>query len=89
MFPVWPRERPASFGRLRAPGAFLVSARIEDGMIGPVDILSERGRPCRLVNPWPGRSVTLSRAGRGDQVLSGELLEWATVVGEHTRLSPR
>jgi len=89
VFPVWPRDRPASFGRLRAPGAFLVSARIQDGVIGPVDIQSERGRVCRLVNPWPGRSVTLSQAGRGDQVLSGELLEWSTVVGEHTGLRSR
>jgi hypothetical protein len=86
VFPVWPRNQPASFGRLRAPGAFLVSGEIRNGEIGPVEIESERGRTCRLVNPWPGRSVVLRRSVGGEERLSGELLEWSTLAGEHDTL---
>ena len=89
VFPVWPRDQAASFGRLRAPGAFLVSGEIRDGEIGPVEIESERGRTCRLVNPWPGRSVLLRRSAGGEQRLSGELLEWSTRAGEHDTLTPQ
>ena len=89
VFPVWPRERPASFGRLRAPGAFLISGEIREGEIRPVEIESERGRTCRLVNPWPGRPVVLKTAGGGEQRLSGDLLEWPTRAGERYTLEPR
>jgi alpha-L-fucosidase 2 len=86
VFPVWPRDRAASFGRLRTPGAFLVSAELRDGQVGSVVVESERGRRCRLVNPWPGRKVVLRRAGQADELLAGERLEWATKAGERAEL---
>lgn len=82
VFPVWPRDRAASFGRLRTSGAFLVSAELRDGEVARVVVESERGRRCRMVNPWPGRRVILRRAGRADEVLAGERIEWETKVGE-------
>jgi len=86
LFPVWPRDRAASFVRLRTPGAFLVSAELREGQVGSVVVESERGRRCRLVNPWPGRKVVLKREGQADVELGGERLEWATKAGERAEL---
>ena len=82
VFPVWPRDRAASFGRLRTPGAFLVSSELRNGEVVRVVVESELGRKCRMVNPWPGRRVTLRRPGQADTVLSGGRIEWKTYVGE-------
>ena len=56
LFPAWERGvSAASFKTLRARGAFLVTAAInEDGrVLSGVEIHSEAGVPCRLVAPWP------------------------------------
>ena len=55
LFPVWPTERPARFETLRAAGAFLVSAELRGGEVGPVMIESEKGRDCTVQNPWPDK----------------------------------
>jgi hypothetical protein len=62
LFPNWDMKIDAAFHQLRTDGAFLVSARLKDGLIGEVTIKSEKGVPCRLQNPWLGRKV---------QVMSG------------------
>ncbi|WP_314591857.1 glycosyl hydrolase family 95 catalytic domain-containing protein [Paenibacillus terrigena] len=60
LFPVWPRERDASFINLRAVGAFVVSSELSDEMITNVDINSEVGRTCRVLNPWPNEEICIS-----------------------------
>jgi len=57
LFPVWPKEVPARFDRLRAVGGFLVSSELVNGRVQTVSIESERGLDCSLFNPWPGRHV--------------------------------
>jgi hypothetical protein len=52
LFPVWPSGKDASFARLRAKGAFLVSATHIKGKIGQVEIFSEAGLPVTLEIPW-------------------------------------
>ncbi|MDX2082018.1 MAG: hypothetical protein SFU53_14630 [Terrimicrobiaceae bacterium] len=52
LFPVWPAERDASFRRLRAKGAFLVSARLRAGVVDFVEVESERGGTLRILSPW-------------------------------------
>ena len=89
VFPVWPRDRPARFGRLRAPGAFLVSSELREGEVKTLTLESEAGRECALRNPWPGREVGLTRDGRVAENLQGELLRFSTRVGERLSLSPR
>lgn len=64
-FPVWPAEQAARFGRLRARGAFLVSAALRDGAVEKIKIESEQGRDCAILNPWPGRNVTVSETVDG------------------------
>ena len=74
IFPVWPKDQDATFERIRVEGAFLVSAQIKGGVIGPVTIISEQGRPLVLQNPWKDKAVKItSKAGesttqRGDKL---------------------
>lgn len=52
LFPNWPRSRSASFHNLRAAGGFLVSAEIKAGHVIRIEVLSERGNPLEILNPW-------------------------------------
>lgn len=87
VFPVWPRDRPARFGRLRTHGAFLVSSELSQGDVVSVTLESERGRTALVLNPWPGRSVRVVR-DRGSEVLTGDRLTLSTRAGEVIRLEP-
>jgi hypothetical protein len=59
LFPCW--DRPdAKFTNIRAAGAFLVSAEKKNGVCQPFTILSEKGRTCGVLNPWPGRTLTVN-----------------------------
>lgn len=82
LFPVWPKDRPARFGRLRTAGAFLVSGELRDGLVQPVLVESEKGRECVLQNPWPGQTALLHRNGRAAEKLAGQLLRFRTGAGE-------
>ena len=53
-----------------------------------VRIVSEKGRPCVLANPWPSRSVTLTRDGSAAETLAGDRLCFATRPGERMALTP-
>ncbi|MDR2763481.1 MAG: hypothetical protein LBB90_00440 [Tannerella sp.] len=71
LFPAWPRNKDASFHQIRVEGAFLVSAELKNGEIGPVTIFSEQGRELHLLNPWKGRKVKVKSQGV-EQVYEGE-----------------
>ncbi|MFI6299248.1 discoidin domain-containing protein [Nonomuraea sp. NPDC050790] len=58
VFPVWPTTRDGSFTRLRAKGAFLVSASRKAGRpVGPIEVTSEKGGPVTFASPWGQRRV--------------------------------
>lgn len=61
LFPNWPADMPASFKRLRAKGAFVVSSAWKDGKVDNIDVTSERGNPLVVSNPWPGHSPSVTR----------------------------
>ncbi len=82
LFPCWPREMDARFGTLRAVGAFLVSAELKGGVVSDVTLLSEKGRDCALVNPWPDKHVQLVRNGKEAETLSGDRFTVKTSVDE-------
>jgi hypothetical protein len=88
LFPVWPRAMDARFGQIRAVGAFLVSAELKSGVVGPVNILSEQGRNCTVANPWPGKRVVLHRDGRQAETIEGERFTFKTARGETIELRP-
>jgi hypothetical protein len=88
LFPVWPRERDARFGRLRLPGAFLVSSSLQKGQVTSLTLESEKGRTCVVLNPWPGKTVSCERNGLPGEPVSGTLLRLKTTAGERIDLAP-
>ena len=59
VFPVWPREKDASFHQIRVEGAFLVSAELKNKEVTSLTIVSEQGRPLTLLNPWKQKKVRM------------------------------
>lgn len=82
IFPVWPLAKDARFGNLRVDGAFLVSAERNNGILMQVRIVSEKGKKCRLVNPWPGKGVLIESSFSGTKKLEGGILLFDTQPGE-------
>jgi len=62
VFPNW-TGKDAKFRDLRAKGAFLVSAEMQGGKVGPVTVKSLKGGTFRLVNPWPAKAFANCRYG--------------------------
>ncbi|MHC4168704.1 MAG: hypothetical protein ACYSWQ_17265, partial [Planctomycetota bacterium] len=67
---------------LRARGAFVVSSAQQNGEVPFVEIRSEAGSACRLINPWRGMHVTVYRDGTKAETLIGNLLTFQTLKGE-------
>ena len=88
LFPVWPKDKSAEFHQLRAHGAFLVSSKLNNGKISNVNIMSEQGRLCSVLNPWSEKQVRLNRARGKDEILVGKILEIYTSKEEILKLSP-
>ncbi len=88
LFPVWPKDKDARFQNLRAWGAFLVSSELKGGEVKFVKILSEKGRDCTLVNPWPAKAVDVYRDGKKVETAKGERFTLKTEAGATVLLSP-
>ncbi len=88
VFPVWPAGKDARFGRLRACGAFLVSSELRGGEVDRVVIESEKGRPCTVQNPWPGRAAAVCRDGHESEAAQGDTFTLETSEGESITLAP-
>lgn len=52
LFPNWPKELDAEFRTLRAVGAFLVSARLRNGVVEWIEVFAEAGGRIRILLPW-------------------------------------
>lgn len=72
LFPSWPENTNGKFGDLRAKGAFLVSSSLRDNEVEYVRIVSEKGRPVVVTNPWPGESVQVYRGDDSEVIPSVE-----------------
>ncbi len=88
VFPVWPKEKEASFKNLRTHGAFLVSSACKQGTVTQVEIESEQGRPCRVENPWGNGTCKLVRADGKEETLAGKVLDIDLKKGEKVQLCP-
>jgi hypothetical protein len=88
LFPDWPADRDAEFGNLNACGGFLVSSAIEKGRVRYVRIKSTAGEVCRIENPWPGVTVTVSTNHAAARTLGGKVLEFPTSAGDDVMLQP-
>lgn len=51
-FPVWDQKKDAAFYQLRGYGAFVVSAELKNGVVGDIQLISEKGRSCAILCPW-------------------------------------
>lgn len=60
IFPVWPRDKDASFYRLRAYGAFLVSAMLEQNYVKVIRVESEKGMELTIALPWEHTSMKIN-----------------------------
>ena len=87
-FPDWPKHQNARFGSLRRAAHFLVWADLKDGVTSGVRIVSEKGRDCSIVNPWPGQVVRISRNGKSAESVSGDHFALKTAVDETVELEP-
>lgn len=87
VFPVWPKGKDASFHSLRTNGAFLVSSELKDGQVLYVDILSEKGKDCTLINPWSDHEIQVISNMSKAVKMKGELLEIKTKPGEEIALT--
>ena len=88
LFPVWPKDKSTEFHQLRTHGAFLVSSKLKNEKISNVEIRSEQGRICNVLNPWPEKQVRLIRAGEKEEFLFGKILDINTSKEEILKLSP-
>lgn len=89
LFPVWPKEKAASFRNLRTYGAFLVSSSCADGAVTQVEIESEQGRPCRLENPWGEATTCILRRENGkEETLQGRVYDIFIAKGEKVKIFP-
>ncbi len=57
VFPAWPKDKDASFTKLRARGGFLVTAEQNAGKITKLEINSTIGGKLRWLDPWTGKIV--------------------------------
>ena len=81
LFPVWDKSRDARFHGLRAKGAFVVDAVLENGKIS-AEILSEQGMPLTLETPaggcilirGDGRKLTVTEPQITVDTLRGECI---------------
>lgn len=82
LFPNWNHAKDAQFDQLRAYGAFVVSSRLQKGQVEYVKLFSEKGRPCVLANPWPGKTIQLTRNGKKAETLKGDTIRFPTHANE-------
>jgi len=88
LFPCVPEDFTIAFKRLLARGGFAVSAEMISGSTTYVRIESRRGAECRLMNPWPMKTVRLRRNGSIADELTGSLLEFKTAEAEEIVVIP-
>ncbi|PSL45572.1 hypothetical protein CLV51_104278 [Chitinophaga niastensis] len=82
LFSGFPKDKSAGFKNIRAWGAFLVSARLTNGVVADVKILSEQGMLCTIINPWPDKKVLLIRNGEKAEIFDGNSISFKTAINE-------
>jgi alpha-L-fucosidase 2 len=84
IFPAIPDDwKEVSFSKLRAEGAFLISAVMEKGEVKNVDICSEKGGEIKIHNPFKNEKINCS----SPFVINENILIIQTSPGENIRIS--
>ncbi|MBP3442927.1 MAG: hypothetical protein J6L62_09010 [Clostridia bacterium] len=82
LFPCWNKKSPASFENLRADGAFLVSAKLENEKISSVKIKSLKGRTCNVESADIKSVVRESDGKKVDFRRNGDIASFETQTNE-------
>ena len=88
VFPTWPGGSDAKFASLRSYGAFIVSSAIKSDVVEYVRLVSERGGPFTLSNPWPGQSMAVYRNAVDAGALSGASVTIPTCANDSIFVAP-
>ena len=86
LFPSVSPDASLAFHNFQARGGFLVSACKDSNGVYYVEIQPRRDNQCRLINPWPGKSVTVHEAGKSESLpveidkSNGECLIFSTIA---------
>jgi hypothetical protein len=62
LFPAVKSDEIVAFRNFQAKGAFLVSAAKNAEEVYFLEVVARLDNPCHIMNPWPGRSVTVVEA---------------------------
>ena len=88
-FPNTKNLGPARFSKLRAAGAFLISAVWDGKTVSSVEIHSERGATVRMVNPWEQPNVRVAGLSDNREITvrrDGNVIEFPTQAGKRYRI---
>jgi uncharacterized repeat protein (TIGR02059 family) len=89
VFPAVPlRWKNVSFENLRTEGAFLVSADLSNGAFDHFYIFSEKGKECKVQNPWNDKKLVVKdEAGNSvPVVLKDGIYVFPTLTGKKYRV---
>ncbi|HSH18834.1 MAG TPA: hypothetical protein VLA03_00185 [Draconibacterium sp.] len=86
LFPNWSMEKDAEFHDLRAAGAFLVSAKLKDGKVTEIEILSEAGGLLKILLPWENGGTINNNSGKSR--VDTNIVELDTEKGERIYIKP-
>ena len=88
VFPVWPVSKDASFYNLRAWKAFLVSSELKAGKVSYVNIFSEKGKDCTILNPWQSPDIQVIENGKPvNYILSDGKISFKTTPDKMYRIT--
>ena len=79
LFPNWDMSNDAEFYKLRAAGAFLITASLKNGEVTKVEIISEAGSNLKIILPWG--NCTMSNSG-GTKKINSDKIDMSTKKGE-------
>ncbi|MBM7831261.1 hypothetical protein JOE59_001966 [Agromyces cerinus] len=82
VFPNWVAGEDASFARLRAEGAFVVSAGYDGAAnrVGEVSVTSEAGQRLTIASPWAEGVDVFDSAGVEVETVHGTAPNWSSEV---------
>ena len=60
VFPAVPPDFEGGFENLGAQGAFVVASDRKGGVVSRIRLESLAGNPCKLINPWPGKALSIT-----------------------------
>lgn len=92
LFPAVAPTAEVAFHHFQARGGFLVSAARNADGVYYVEIQPRRDNQCRLMNPWPGKSVFVHEVDKTERVAvsidrtNGECIEFAAAAGHAYRV---